>query len=282
MIPKRLTLSYIILGGLLIGLMACQTGQAHPEPTESVEASPTGGATMADTLSDSPAATTGSPTETAISIAESELPEAVPTLPFADNPDPSQCGIPQQWTGDETAWLNGIYEGALLQPLVYLYDSHLRREIVAAAPHGAAVQILLLQSNPALDYYMVKVVGANPPNEGWLPAPFLSFEPLTDETAPAVAAPTDHSLQPQLAEVSIPIEDIVTLLPRDAIPAILPAEAPEIMVTAAEANEAGLPANTRLIGVSINGESHAYPLPYLSRHEIVNTELGGRVIATTW
>ena len=38
----------------------------------------------------------------------------------------------------------------------------------------------------------------------------------------------------------------------------------------------------RVIGVSINGESRAYPLNLLSRHEIVNDTVGGKAIAVTW
>jgi len=101
----------------------------------------------------------------------------VPPLPFPDNPDPALCGIPQPWNSDTPAYLNGIYEGELLQPIVFLYDSHLRRKIVAEAPHGTEVKIILSQSNPELNYFMVKIVGADSPNEGWVPAPFVSFEP---------------------------------------------------------------------------------------------------------
>ncbi|MDX1524244.1 MAG: hypothetical protein R3264_21620 [Anaerolineae bacterium] len=101
----------------------------------------------------------------------------VPPLPFPDNPDPALCGIPRQWSSDEPAYLSGIYENELIQPIVFLYDSHLRRKVVAQAPHGSRVKILLSQSNPELDYFMVKVIGAEPPNEGWVPAPFVSFEP---------------------------------------------------------------------------------------------------------
>ena len=38
----------------------------------------------------------------------------------------------------------------------------------------------------------------------------------------------------------------------------------------------------RVIGVNINGESRAYPIPYLSAHEIVNDVVGGQPIAATW
>ncbi len=98
-------------------------------------------------------------------------------------------------------------------------------------------------------------------------------------TAPA---PTGKSLQPLLADADIPMDEVVTLLPPDAIPAINPEEVPDLMVTATEAENAGLDPKVRVIGVSINGESHAYPIPFLSSHEIINTEVGGRLIAATW
>ena len=100
----------------------------------------------------------------------------VPELPFPDNPDPDQCGIPQQWGKDDPAWLSGHYQGELVQPTVYLYDSHLRKRITGAAPTGAKVRIILYQSNPVLDYYMVRTIDTEEPQEGWVPAPFLSFE----------------------------------------------------------------------------------------------------------
>lgn len=104
----------------------------------------------------------------------------VPSLPFPDNSDPSLCGIPKPWVGDGAAYLTGMYEGQIIQSPVLLYDSHFRRKVVARAPHGAEVKILLSQSNPDLDYYLVKIVRADPPNEGWIPAPFLSFEPVAE------------------------------------------------------------------------------------------------------
>jgi len=38
----------------------------------------------------------------------------------------------------------------------------------------------------------------------------------------------------------------------------------------------------RVTGVSINGESHAYPLNLMSRHEVVYDTVGGEPIAVTW
>ena len=71
--------------------------------------------------------------------------------------------------------------------------------------------------------------------------------------------------------------DLVTLLGFDAIPAILDPE----FVTAAEADEQMNP-DEQVLGVSINGESRAYSIPMLSRHEIVNDVVGGVPIAVTW
>ena len=71
--------------------------------------------------------------------------------------------------------------------------------------------------------------------------------------------------------------DLVTLLGFDAIPAILDPD----FVTVVEANEQ-MDDDEQVLGVSINGESRAYSIPMLSRHEIVNDVVGGAPIAVTW
>ena len=101
----------------------------------------------------------------------------VPDLPFADNPDPTVCGIPVKWGSDVPAWLNGMYQGEMLQSDVLLYDSHQRFSLTGSAPHGTQVQVLLYQENPVLDFYFVKTIGPDP-QEGWIPAPLLSFDPI--------------------------------------------------------------------------------------------------------
>jgi hypothetical protein len=101
----------------------------------------------------------------------------VPDLPFPDNPDPTQCGIPIRWGKEEPAWLHGQYQGELVQPTVQLYDSHLRRTIVGAAPCGTNVRIKLYQQNPVLDFYLVETIELDTSQEGWVPGPFLEFEP---------------------------------------------------------------------------------------------------------
>jgi hypothetical protein len=100
----------------------------------------------------------------------------------------------------------------------------------------------------------------------------------------ALSAPTPdgRSLQPQLANADIDLDEVVSLLPPDAIPAVLPDDAPDIMVSAAEADAAGLEPLVRVLGLEINGDSRAYPIPFMSAHEIVNDVVGGRHVAVTW
>ena len=70
-------------------------------------------------------------------------------------------------------------------------------------------------------------------------------------------------------------DPIITLLKFDAIPAITK---PQFV----PASKAKLDADAPVIGVTFNGESHAYSLYLLNGHEIVNDVVGGNKIATTW
>jgi hypothetical protein len=96
----------------------------------------------------------------------------VPDLPFPDNPDPSACGIPTQWNG-EAAQIEGTFQGQLVQPTVYLYDSHERLHITGAVPSGTTVQVQLYQANPVLDFFYIRADTPAGPQTGWVPAPFL-------------------------------------------------------------------------------------------------------------
>ena len=112
--------------------------------------------------------------ETAPSAAPIDpLPAKAPPLPFADNPDPSQCGIPQP--DDRSAVATGEYEGELVQPIVYLYDSHLRREVTGHVYPGTKLHVELRQSNPELNYYFVRTINVEPAQSGWIPEPFMEF-----------------------------------------------------------------------------------------------------------
>ncbi len=71
--------------------------------------------------------------------------------------------------------------------------------------------------------------------------------------------------------------EIITILGKDGIPAILDPQ----FISGAEA-AAQMVGSERVLGVSINGDHRAYPLNQLSRHEIVNDEVGGVPVAVTW
>ncbi len=70
---------------------------------------------------------------------------------------------------------------------------------------------------------------------------------------------------------------ILTVLPRDAIPAILN----PTFLSIADADDQ-MEDEERVIGVVINGEARAYSVPFLSGVEIVNDVVGGKPIAVTW
>lgn len=69
--------------------------------------------------------------------------------------------------------------------------------------------------------------------------------------------------------------EMVTVLPRDAIPAI---DHPRFV----SADRANYAPDELVIGVEVDGEARAYSIPHLSRHEIVNDEIRGVYLAVTW
>lgn len=71
-------------------------------------------------------------------------------------------------------------------------------------------------------------------------------------------------------------EQIVTVLPKDAIPAILSPTFDQ------GSKISWLKDRDLVVGVELGGDSRAYPVPTLSRHEIVNDAVGGIPIAVTW
>lgn len=99
-----------------------------------------------------------------------------PQLPFADNPDPDQCGIPAPLGDGVYGTVHGRYDGELVFPEVHLYDSHLRAAVTGLVPDGTRVQAVLFQQNPTLHYYLVRWAGPEGTVEGWIPAPFLELE----------------------------------------------------------------------------------------------------------
>jgi hypothetical protein len=80
------------------------------------------------------------------------------------------------------------------------------------------------------------------------------------------------------ADAAIAAPEIVTLLPKDVIPAI---DVPTPLFVRAQ-DAKGVRDGDRVLGVMIGGESRAYPIPFLSWHEIVNDTIGGLPIVVTW
>ena len=98
-----------------------------------------------------------------------------------------------------------------------------------------------------------------------LSAETLQIAPAADGSDPDVAPPEDITLE------------IITLLPKDGIPAIFDPE----FVTAAEADGFFQP-DDQVMGVVIDGDARAYGTAFLSRREVVNDTVGGRAITVTW
>ena len=130
-----------------------------------------------------------------------------------------------------------------------------------------------------------------------------SAQPTTapEPTSPPVvsAAPTQPPSPTAVPEPEEQDLEIVTLLPFDAIPAVLDPE----FISADEADakltellegrsrrdadnallQGGSdPDDALVLGVSINGDSRAYYVPTLSRVEIVNDTVGDQPLAITW
>lgn len=80
----------------------------------------------------------------------------------------------------------------------------------------------------------------------------------------------------RLGAVDLRPDEIITVLAKDAIPAIL---SPQFQ----DGKKAQwIDKEHSVIGVEINGDSRAYPVATLSRVEIVNDKVGGIPIAVTW
>ncbi len=76
---------------------------------------------------------------------------------------------------------------------------------------------------------------------------------------------------------TIPLEDVVEVLPADRIPAI---DNPKF-ITVAEA-ESWLDDDEFIVGLVLSGEAKAYPIQILTWHEIVNDEVASKAVAITF
>ncbi|MBI3959205.1 MAG: DUF3179 domain-containing protein [Chloroflexi bacterium] len=102
---------------------------------------------------------------------------------------------------------------------------------------------------------------------------FILFSPTKTDTVSLVSA---DGGDPSIGEKERTLE-IVTLLPRDAIPAVYNPQFNAVETANREYGDTDL-----VIGVEIGGEARAYSIPFLSGHEIVNDTVGGQAIAVTW
>jgi hypothetical protein len=110
---------------------------------------------------------------------------------------------------------------------------------------------------------------------------FVACNSATETANPPTLAPT-RIPRPTQKPLPIPLPpardyEIVTLFPRDVIRAI---DEPTYL-SASEAN-LQYDADELVIGVYFDGDARAYSIPLLSRHEIINTTVGGQSIAVTW
>lgn len=98
---------------------------------------------------------------------------------------------------------------------------------------------------------------------------------VSDLSSPAgVRANPSEVYDPVAAGEPLP-EGFRQLLPRDGI-------APIYDPTFVPSNESPWVAGTEVIGVTINGESKAYPVSFLNGRELVVDELGGEPILVSW
>jgi hypothetical protein len=93
-----------------------------------------------------------------------------------------------------------------------------------------------------------------------------------------VAGCTSSAFAPNLPDKPSSFEhELVTLLPKDAIPAI---DDPEFY--SREKANLEYEDDELVIGVIFDDEARAYSIDLLSQHEIVNDTVRGRPIAVTW
>jgi hypothetical protein len=111
---------------------------------------------------------------------------------------------------------------------------------------------------------------------GAVDAPLVT-SPTRRATATAREAAGGEAASPTQGATATGEYEIVTLLPRDAIPSI---DDPRFY-DAPQADEEYAP-EEMVLGVVFEGEARAYSVNMLSAHEIVNDVIQGRPIAVTW
>ena len=100
--------------------------------------------------------------------------------------------------------------------------------------------------------------------------------PESDGDSSESQTPPENPSEPQGSRNYDDLE-IITLLPRDGIPAI---DNPKFL--SVEETDSEYAPDELVLGVNYDGEARAYSIPFLSSHEIVNDTVGGRKISVTW
>lgn len=150
----------------------------------------------------------------------------------------------------------------------------LRRRYWLILATAASLIIVACGGGDKSDYLLTQESAAAP-----TPTPQLESSPTPGPSSGATSS-TSPLLDPLLRQETqgrddSVISNFVQLLPRDAIrPIYEPGFIPP--------DEADLREEALVIGVSINGDSRAYPISILRRREMVNDTVGGRPILVTW
>lgn len=106
---------------------------------------------------------------------------------------------------------------------------------------------------------------------------FVLLVLLLSACSPLAPAPTPTPIPQQLYRLRP--GELILAANQDDIPAILASD--ELFVDAAAGDTEWQDEET-VIGISLNGQSRAYPIRLLSLHEVVNDTLGGQPILVTW
>ena len=95
--------------------------------------------------------------------------------------------------------------------------------------------------------------------------------------AQEVTLPIRNSLSAADDPLASRVFDMITVIPRDRISAII-----NPILESADDAARNLALDEPIIGIEIDGDARAYSTFQLSRHEIVNAVVGGIPIAVTW
>lgn len=126
------------------------------------------------------------------------------------------------------------------------------------------------QSGPS-SYVLAAALGLLLVLTGWA----FTTGGVSDTAAPAgIRANPSDVYDPVAAGEPLP-DGFRQLLPRDGI-------APIYDPTFVPSGESPWDARTDVIGVTVNGESKAYPVSFLNGRELVVDELGGEPILVSW